>query len=106
MVVALGPVGPVQTTFHLRCDLRRTGVREVDPVDVLLTWRPKLAGLPNPTIAAHLCVSRRTAANRKVAVFAVLVNVLDPLTDQDRLSCLEIAAPGLQDALIQSRPGT
>ena len=76
-------------------------LRSLD-AEQLLIVAAKLAGLPDDAIAAQLGIRRRTAANRKAVVFAVLADELDHLTDESRLACLDLLAPALHGALLQS----
>jgi len=63
----------------------------------------KLAGASDAEVGTTLSVSRRTATSRKAAAYSLVEELLQPLNHAERLALLDLVAPELHSALIQSR---
>jgi hypothetical protein len=73
---------------------------ELLDTDHLLIVACKMAGESDAEVAVRMGMSRRTAGNRKRVTFALLEAVFGPLTEDERLACLDDLTPRAQAALI------
>jgi hypothetical protein len=87
-----------------RIPIGRVLVTPVGTLRVVLAM--KVAGSSDREVGEALVVSRRTATNRKAAVYSLVEELLEPLNQAERLALLDDVGPELHAALIQSRIST